>query len=197
MALPDYPSLKRDISSALFHVMRTYRDAQLGPFAKSPRMYYREGDRADYSTVQGDVKEVEFRELSFQQELTLSDLPTMTHDEVLGVVASIGSDFGTEVAKTFYESLGNTLEDAGQTISSQGQPIDAEFLLRVLESLEIGFDDEGNPNPLDMVGGSPDLRQQIVRIQNEDESFQQRAQALIDRKREQWVARESNRKLVD
>ncbi|MFG1799503.1 hypothetical protein ACGFI4_04905 [Micromonospora carbonacea] len=197
MALPDYPSLKQDISAILSEVVERYRDAQLGPFARSPRMHYHEGDTADFSTVQGEVKDVEFRDFSLEQRLTLSALPTMTHEEILGIMASFGSDFGSKVARSFHEHLGQTLEEAGQTVSIEDGPIDADFLLRVLESLEIDFDDNGNPNPLDFVGGSGEVRRKILQIQSEDERFQEKSKEIMDRKREQWSARESNRKLVD
>jgi hypothetical protein len=197
VALPDFPSLKSEISSLLLQVMKSYRDGQLGPFAKSPRMYYREGDEADYATVQGDVKDIDFKDMTMQHDLTLSDLPRMTHEEILGVISSLGSDFGAKVAAAFYEHLGATLEEAGQTINNEGRSITADFILRMLDSIEIGFDDDGNPNPLDMVGGSTELRARIAEIQNEDEAFRQAAQQLMERKREQWIARESNRKLVD
>jgi hypothetical protein len=197
VALPDYPSLKREISSILYEVMETYRNAQLGPFAKSPQMHYHEGDSADFSTVQGEVRQVEFKDFSQEQRLRLSDFPNMTHEEILGIVASFGSDFGLQLARSFYEHLSQTLEEAGQTVSSEGRPVDAGFLLKTLESVEIDFDDDGNPKPLDFAGGTPEMRERITRIQSEDEYYRKKSKEIINRKREQWIARESNRKLVD
>ena len=68
----------------------------------------------------------------------------------------------------------------------------------MLEKIYIDFDEAGNPGQL-MCPVNPELYPSIAKAiaqAEADPANERRYQAIIERKREEWYAREGNRKLV-
>ena len=82
-----------------------------------------------------------------------------------------------------------------------GQPFSADLYFKMLETVQIDFDDYGRPD----VSGvrlvmHPDQAQKVQPLMAEwqnDEAFQCRYREIMLKKRDEWRDRESNRKLVD
>ena len=78
--------------------------------------------------------------------------------------------------------------------STGGKPLSVNSLFEVLEKIDIDFDEAGNPNELGVVV-HPERFSSISRVISQVKA-DPRYQAIIERKREEWYAREGNRKLV-
>ena len=92
--------------------------------------------------------------------------------------------------------MNETIEAIGNVTEGGGRALDAEVLLDTYRMIEMSFDDDGRVNMPDLISGNPAASETVARI-HEDEQFITELNALIDQKREEWLARESNRKLVD
>lgn len=171
MALPDYPSLKRDISNALLLTMNAALQQHMGPFNAASHSTHYEGDVTDFSTVDGEVRELEFKTISIEDRPSMSDLPKMTHQQILQAMSEYGTQFGQQTAQGFIDELDKTLNASGRVINAQGRPLDAELLLEIYDSIEISFDDRGRPNLPDLISGNPGHRETIRRIFTEDVEF--------------------------
>lgn len=197
VALPDYPSLKRDISECLIQVMTVARDQRLGPFNRASHVTFHEGEASDFSTVDGEIQELELRPLEVSLVVTQSEFPDMSHEEVLQKMVELGVQFGDQMIQSFITNLDKVTQETGNVVNAAGRPLDAGLLYELYESVEISFDDDGNPNLPQLIGGTPQQREVVRRTMTEDEDFRSRFAALIAQKREYWLARQSDRKLVD
>ena len=80
-----------------------------------------------------------------------------------------------------------------------GKPFHPEMLLEAIERMPIEFDDKGNPK-LPTITMNPAQMERIKDKLTEWESdsvLRDRYEAIMRKKREEWLDRESNRKLVD
>jgi hypothetical protein len=90
-----------------------------------------------------------------------------------------------------------TLEAAGQVESAKGEPISPEQILRVMERIEMNFDDDGK-NQLSLVihPSRTEKFAAALRRLEEDPVMRQRHEDLLARKKEAWRVREASRRLV-
>ena len=49
------------------------------------------------------------------------------------------------LAKQFFKSLSEITDATGRTVNAKGQPLTADMILDLMEKVEFGFDDDGNP----------------------------------------------------
>jgi len=196
VALPDYPSLKHDISNYLLLFLRAARVQRMGPFNKSAHVTYHEGDTSDFSTVDGEIKELDTQAVGVDEEITLSALAYLTNAQAIEAMQKYGIQIADQMTRRFLRNLNETIEAIGNVTEGGGRALDAEVLLDTYRMIEMSFDDDGRVNMPDLISGNPAASETVARI-HEDEQFITELNALIDQKREEWLARESNRKLVD
>jgi hypothetical protein len=168
----------------------------MGPFNKSAHVTYHEGDASDFSTVDGEIKELDTQAVGVDEEITLSALAYLTNAQAIEVMQRYGVQIADQMKRRFLTNLNETIEAIGNVIEGEGRALDAEVLLDTYRMIEMSFDDDGQVNMPDLVSGNPAASETIARI-HEDEQFITELNALVDQKREEWLARESNRKLVD
>ena len=196
MALPDFPSLKQEISNFLTLQYKAALRQRLGPFNKSAYVTYHEGNASDIANVDGDVVEMDLQKAGVEEELQWSDLGHMTPAETVEAMQRHGVEIAEQMIRRFMGNLDETLTAAGRVTNLQGRALDADLLLEIYRDIEFGFDDEGRPSLPDLMPTNPAANETVARIYQDDD-FMQKLSVLVDEKREAWLARESDRKLVD
>jgi hypothetical protein len=85
-----------------------------------------------------------------------------------------------------------TLVDAG------GKPVSPEMLLEMIDTVQMEFGPDGQPRHSFVI--HPDMLPAVKKIADQmenDPELKRRHAEILERQREAWAARESNRKLVD
>ena len=106
-----------------------------------------------------------------------------------------------EQFELFQERMDEAVTRTGNAIDTGGQPLTFNLYLDLLEKVDLEFDEQGNPDfSSRFLVVSPEmadfLRQKMPEWEQNVE-FQRRLETIINNKREDWLDRESNRKLVD
>lgn len=197
MALPDYPHLKLDISRMLNTILKDAESRRMKPFDEGPRLVIHEGGDRDFSTVDGQIKQLEMETFEVELNLSLSSLADMTHEDVVSAMLEIGNEFGEKVTRRLFKNLGRELEEVGQVQNLEGREMSSSDFFEMLDNLFIAFDNQGNPHlPQIYVAPNSPVLQQMKNIESEP-GFQEGFAEMIEKKRGEWHAGESNRKLVD
>ena len=161
-----------------------------------------EGSDASFETVDKEVNEIEYvPTIGEPISLTQEQMATISSSEVEQFLVSMAEDFAHKMQKFFYRRMGEILEEAGQTMT-ENKPIDNESVLRLLESVDIDFDDVRDRPHMPTIVLHPDTMQRLIEEKermSEDEvsALELRQREILDRKYEEYVLRENNRKLVD
>jgi hypothetical protein len=198
--LPDFPALKqRLLRLAWFeHRRQVEADGLIGSISAVP---YFEGRRFATGDVEGYV------------EQSIPEVTAIPYEIERAAIIEGGLSALSESLKraselqiqAMHEMLfrkhGEATERVGNQVDAGGQPFSADLYFKMLETVQIDFDDYGRPD----VSGvrlvmHPDHAQKVQPMMAEwqnDEAFQRRYREIMLKKRDEWRDRESNRKLVD
>lgn len=197
--LPDFLNIKRElsliryesISSNLFgdpvlSKIRTYRQHEGNRFT-----IFRE----DGTQSTSDQREIRSELVTFD----LKDIQARGERAIFESLAPARQQVATAGRRLFSERL---KEEPIPATHAKGRPFTAELYLEMLETVVLEFDEEGNRKDLDFWQEHPNP-QLLARVESEKKRFesepdlQEKLDALIARKRQEWNDREANRKLVD
>jgi len=190
--LPDYLKVKEKLKKKITHAMQQARLAHLGPIADAPTFIFFEGNKAIIIREDGCPAEMNPKEMRADQEIKLSELEGMNHEMVLDKIHCLAKEMAEKQAKLTHEVMKTAAEEVGNVTNSSGGSFSIDALLKALEKMHIDFDEEGQPSGLTFVA-NPNARIDETFLKMADDP---RYQALMERKREEWRVRESNRKLV-
>ncbi|MCW3107175.1 MAG: hypothetical protein JWQ09_1681 [Segetibacter sp.] len=100
--------------------------------------------------------------------------------------------------KMFFETISDVAEKFNQTSTRKGDPTPAD-ILSMYEKLSITFNHDGTPNLQTIFCGTEmfEKLQPVMEEFTRSTEYQHRFQQLIDQKKQEWIDRENNRKLVD
>ena len=192
--LPDFLKTKEKLQKRLDYTLKQAILSHLAPIDDIPESISFEGNKTVTIYEDGSVSETNPKEMGVKLEVKLEDVETMTHEMVLEIINCLARKIAEKQKKLFYEEIGRFADEVGNVISGDGNSLLIDMLYQMLEKIPRGFDEEGNPTEL-RVAVSPNLFSSIPNIISQVEA-DPRFHALIERKKEEWHARESNRKLV-
>jgi hypothetical protein len=66
-------------------------------------------------------------------------------DEYTHFLVDISESQRKSLARHFFENISQITDATGRTVNAKGQPLTVDLILDLLEKVEFGFDDDGNP----------------------------------------------------
>jgi hypothetical protein len=196
--LPDFSTTKPALVRHLRRFLNERVEAHMGPFADVPRSTYFEGDTHSVKRTPSQTESTSpFEEASSKLLVHGHEVPTLSLADIHERLDGIAQDVASQMAKYFYETIGQAVKDVGNDVKADG-PITPELLLETLERLEINFDRFGQPS-LPQIHVHPDMAQRLqgaIRQMMTDPRYREKYQSVLITQRESWRAREASRKLV-
>ena len=198
--LPDFPALKqRLLRLAWFeHRRQVEADGLIGAISAVP---YFEGRRFATGDVEGYVEQSVPEVTAIPYEIERSAII----DGGLSALSESLKRASELQIQAMHEMLfrkhGEATARVGNQVDAGGQPFSADLYFKMLETVQIDFDDYGRPDISSVrLVMHPDQAQKVQPLMAEwqnDEAFQRRYREIMLKKRDEWRDRESNRKLVD
>ena len=192
--LPDYLKTKEKLGKMLNSEMKKAQFRHMGPFADSPKTILHEGNKVILISEDGLEEEVMMEEAKVAREIKLDEIEEMTHEMVLDKINSMAKEMSGKIAKSLYDTMSEAAEKGGNVISVDRESLSNDLLLKKVETMHLSFDEEGQPSGITFVAQS-DPTTSIEEIWLQIKSHP-RFPSIMEQKREEWNARESNRKLV-
>jgi len=197
--LPDFPKLKKKIQNlnnqSINNRIRMY-NGLLNYFRK---ISIPEGNT--FVTIQenGNIKEGNFEKIeSNKVSFDPKEIEKMTPEDISSKYDELAKSFAESQSKMIFERIDESAREVGNIFDAQGKKLTFDDILSSLEKIQIDFDESGNYRNL-VITVSPDLLELLTKIILESEKIpenKKRFDEMIERKREEWRVRESNRKLV-
>ena len=195
---PDFLKTKEKLQRMLDYEMQKARLFHMGPLAVVPESMIFEGNKTVVVREDDSVDEENLESIAVKLEVKFDEVEKMNHEMVLDKINRAAEEMASKMAKLFYERLTKSADEVGNVISAGGEPFSIDLFFEMLEKIHVDFDEEGNPSQL-MSTVSPKLFPSIAKVISQaktDPANDRRYQTIIERKREEWRVRESNRKLV-
>ena len=128
----------------------------------------------------------------------MKKIENMSHEMVLNKINGVTEEMVGKMKKSFYGQIEKSADEVDNVVSAGGKPFSMDLFFELLEKIDIDFDEAGNPCGLAFVANPkmfPSIAKVIAQAKT-DPANDRRYQAIIERKREEWRVRESNRELV-
>lgn len=196
--LPEYLELKNELNELFQRFMRQRVAAHSGFVGQIPKARVFEGHRTVIRRSAGDTATTDFQKLSVSHSVPVADAAEMTFSDALRHLDEIAAKMAKEMATMAFKQLDETLEAAGQVFNAKGETMTPTVLLKVMEGIEMTFDADGNHRNLTLVihPEKTAATMAVLKALEEDPNVREQYKAVIERKREQWRAREASRRLV-
>ena len=195
--LPEFRKIKAEVDKQLYERMGQTMRAELGFFSEVPRFEIHEGDgRWSLRREDGTVDESKLEKISSEVAIKTEDTEKMTLKDSVEKIDSLARDMARKQAQYSFAKIDECLPPS-QTIEAKG-PLSPEILLTALEKLQIDFDETGKPKLPSLVLAPEPAKQLLAQKEavEADPVFKRRFNEIIERKREDWRAREADRRLV-
>ena len=195
---PDFLKVKGRLQKMLDYEMKQAHLSHMGPLADIPKSIIFEGNKTVVVREDGSVEEGGLEESRVEIRVELAEVEEMTPEMVLDKINSAAEDMAGKMKKSFYEQIEKSAEEVGNVVDANGQPFSMDLFFEMLEKIDRDFDEDGNPSLL-MCPVNPKLYPSVAKVISQSEGDpedDERYKEIIERKKEEWRARESNRKLV-
>ena len=191
---PDFLKTKEKLQKRLDYEMQQAHLTHMGPLADVPKSMIFEGDKHIVVREDNSIDEGSLENTRVKLEVKFDEVEKMNHEMVLDKINQAAKEMAGKTKRLAFEQIKKSVEEAGNVGSTGGKPLSVNSLFEVLEKIDRDFDEAGNPNELSVVAHTERLSS-ISRVISQAEA-DPRYQAIMERKKEEWRARESNRKLV-
>ncbi len=194
--LPDFPETKR-LFSRFFRTYMRLKIRELSPYSVVQTRHLHEGramkiTRADQSeSTSGMVQ------LSAQLEIKFDEIENLTLQKAIEKHDALIEDMVRKQTYFIRKSIASELPES-QTLDAKGRTFDAQVFIDILDKMQIEFYPDGTPHMIFM-DGPWYTKERIAAVDKEFESnpeLKRKFDEMMERKKKEWNARETDRKLV-
>lgn len=197
--LPDLPKPKREVADRFEIYFELAVRRRIGFISTIPTTTHFEGgkrwtvERSDGSRESSTTKGFEVG-----VHVLPGEVRRIGPEDVRQRIAAAAEEMASKRARFFYGKLSNDLDRLGRSMSAGGKPLTPEMLFTVLSSLEVEFNEEGEPVDLAIVA-APNMSERIKAVFEAIAASPELSERLKGIQREQydkWRLREASRRLV-
>lgn len=194
--LPDYSETKR-LFGQFFQTYARRKARAISPFAAVQTCYLHEGRGMRVRRANESASNTEVQQLSSEMVMKFEEIPSMTFEKAVAKYDEMILDMVRKQTGFALERLNEDMPKS-QSVDAKGKKLDAEIILEMLEAIQLEFYPDGSPHELHLVGGlfTPERLHAVDEEFKSNPELQRRHDELMARKREEWRAREADRKLV-
>ena len=194
--LPDWSETKR-LFGWVFQTYARQKVRAISPFADVPTRYLQEGRGMKVTRADQSESNTKAQQLSSMVEIKFDEIPDLTFEKTIAKYDEMILDMVHKQTGFALERLSEDIPKS-RSVDAKGRTLDAEIILEMLETIQLEFYPDGQPQELHVVGClfTPERLKAVYEEFQSNPDLQKRHNELIARKREEWRAREANRKLV-
>lgn len=201
LMLPDFPSLKKDLDRLLQLGAQRGRRSALGVMGVFPRRSIHEGDRHILVREDGKAVEDEFSTITARESLEVDEVEVLSLDQTYAMYERLMAEMDDKEEAAFLDLANKTAESVGNVVEGKGKS-HPEVVLEGVEQILL----DPAPQNVDHLFSFPGVRIMLQELDDEAiekaceelkrEPYKARMERLLQKKREEYRARESSRKLV-
>jgi hypothetical protein len=197
--VPDYPSIKAHARQTLMEW--TQRQVPLlGPLLRDiSRSRQHEGASARLVRADGSEGRMDYPESSFSFSLERAEMRSFDMARIQSKLLELAKKFADAQEQMMFRHLSEAVDATGNTVDTGGD-MQPKHLLEMMRKIRMDFDPVTNePKGLAFVV-HPDALDRLMakwKSWEQDPAFVQEYESILAQKREEWRARESDRRLVD
>jgi len=191
--LLDWPEQKQELQKELERAIGRRTLANAPVVARVPHVTLHEGHKFVSVHPDGSREETELAAHEVSWEIKRSELIRGGGKQLLEAAESLGGAMAKDIESSLFRTMHEASEKTGTVFHGKtAQDLAAESL-RALKSMDIEFDDDGRPELLIVV--SPEMMNHVAELN--DPKLRKQVDSILEKKRNEWLRRESRRRLAD
>jgi hypothetical protein len=194
--LPDFPETKR-LYARFFQTYMRRKVREISPYSAVQTRYLHEGHRMRVVRPDDTESESGMVQMSSMLEFKMDEIEDQTLDKVIAKIDATVLDMARQQVQFIRQRMNSEIPEA-QTLHAKGRKLDGALLLEMLEKMQIEFYPDGTPHEIHVDGElfTGGALQAALKEFDTNADLKKRHDDLMERKREEWRAREADRKLV-
>jgi hypothetical protein len=196
--LPDFPALKAEVEKIAAARLRERVDTGDPVLSQIKHIRQREGGQMRYQQHGGGAVQEGFDRIGARFEVSITEVPTLVGEKFDAKLENIAQELVSHLARAFFKKMGESCEKAGTSIDAGGKPVSPQMFLDMIGTVQMEFGPDGKPTHSFVI--HPDMLPAVKKVSEQienDPELQRKHAEILERQREAWAARESNRKLAD
>lgn len=160
-----------------------------------------EGEVLDFNTMDGQQKQMQYLEHSFQTVFQGDEFETLTIPDIFERFRVGAMEMAASMAQAARDAINTATEEVGNVVKTPDMT-DPENLLTMLETVQVDFKDSRDQPEMPTLWADPQsidgLQRRIAAMTDEEkQDHLRRREEILDRKYAEYLSRENDRKLVD
>lgn len=194
--LPDYVAIKKKLRQLLINQLQNIENNLSIMVSQVNSVIIHEGEKFRIIREDGTLEDVEINTISTEIRYKITDLENKPPDQKMLLDAA--KDLSIQKEKMFIKELDKIVTSTGNIVNCGGEKFTIEILFKLLEKISIDFDENGQPYLPQIFTNAETYRSIVSEIDKheKDPKYIERFNDLLIRKKDEWIKRESNRKLV-
>jgi len=195
--LPDFPDIKNQVTPILMNYLNNRVRFHMGFFGEIPIVPIPEGSHTKLLRADGTCDDTPLEKAQGKISVETSPQGGLSFQSVLKSIDDVAQQMAQQEKQMLFRRINQVTEETGNVIDARSQPLSAKILNDSLKMMHIEFTDDGEPHLPSLVV-HPDVAKRLMEHKDteEDAVEKERHDQIIARKREEFFARESRRKLV-
>lgn len=200
--IADFPKIKETLHKQMDFSLREEVRRRAPVVSMIGHHFLHEGDKSSYETVDRQTKVVDFQKGESKFSVTRDEMSKMTIMDVAKKIQDMAEELAGQMEGRLFQTITEEVEKIGNVVQNN-PPLSPDTLLQALEKIEIDFQDDSRDKPvLPTLVTGPELaekaKNQMDNITLEEkELFDEKMKKILDKKYDNFLAREGKRKLVN
>lgn len=197
--LPDFPKEKTKLIEFFNNYLKQQFQQHAIFFKESPKFMHHEGDKWVFERDNGEKDESSYSTIESAMTLDREHINVLSFDEILKKLDSMAAEMAEQQISQMTEKVATEVNRQDRAIKLENNSFGKNDFLRALESIDLSFDKNHKLIKPSFIM-PPEMWDKIQKEGTnweDDLAFQKRHDAIIAKKKEEWLAREATRKLVD
>jgi hypothetical protein len=191
--LPDFPVTKKEIHKKVALAMEQMERAKAPMLSEIKSFVQHEGKVHSYDRIGAKPVSEGYEEIAIPVTIELTEIPELVGEKFNAKIEAIGDQLARKRMEMFYRKFTEVTQEIGNAFDAGGAPLTQDMCLAMMEKMDMEFGPDERPTF--RLHTTPELAK-IYEAWQQDASFKARYEELLNRKRDAWRDRESNRKLV-
>ncbi len=168
----------------------------LGFMADSPRYIVHEGETHGFLRPSGKDDSSALKQFSAGDSLDILKLNSGDTTEVLKFINTIALSYADQMKAQMFDTISDVCDENGNTVNANNLSLE-EMILEMYNKIQIDFNHDGSPKMPQIILGEGYFDKIKELFDNSGQELNKKIDIIISNKKQDWLERENNRKLVD
>jgi hypothetical protein len=194
--LPDFPETKR-LFNRFFRTYMRQKIREVSPYSSVQTRYLHEGRAMKITRADQSESTSGMEQFSAHLEIKFDEIENLTLQKSIEKHDAMIADLVLKQTVFIRERMNSEIPES-QTLDAKGRRFDAQVVIDMLEKMQIEFYPDGTPHEIFVDGPlfTPEAMSSVDKEFKSNPELKRKFDEMMENKKEQYHAREADRKLV-